>query len=298
MKAQSGVDATRILQNAKHTLFVEGKDGQQIDPLVMKQLLVSNELTSVEVQPLGACDNVRSAAQALILQHPSYYFLIDRDDQNHETVEQSWNAFPDPAKHNMLIWRKRELENYFIDPEYLSKSKFLKPGVDLRLEILADCSKRLFLDCANLTLLAISRELNRPLAISHFANPNHFTDRHAGEAALGRLTPQLENRKDENGAALDSSHVNQLYCIFVDELSGGLPALQYASGTWLERMSGKEIFNNIANRCFTVSDNEGKLLIGKEKSKAIATDLVRLPLDQQPSDFRDIVDLLRIRLKE
>ena len=79
MKFQRGGDATQVLQTAKHKLFVEGKDNQAIDPTVIQELLNNNELTAIEVQAMGSSDNVRSAAQALIHQHQSYYFLIDRD---------------------------------------------------------------------------------------------------------------------------------------------------------------------------------------------------------------------------
>ena len=36
MKFQRGVDATQVLQKAKHKLFVEGKDNQEIDQLLFK----------------------------------------------------------------------------------------------------------------------------------------------------------------------------------------------------------------------------------------------------------------------
>jgi hypothetical protein len=108
--------------NRVHKVFVEGSNDEEIDPIVIKELLRINGLTQVQVLVMGGCDNVRSAAQALFHEHPSYYFLIDRDDQDAQTVENYWLNFPDPATHNLLIWRKRELENYFIDPSYLQNS--------------------------------------------------------------------------------------------------------------------------------------------------------------------------------
>ena len=101
-------------------------------------MLNTNELTAVEVQAMGSCEHIRSAAQALIHQHSAYYFLIDRDDQNQITVDDSWSKFPDPNAYNMLIWHKRELENYFIAPDYLEKSSFLKPDVDVKQRILKE----------------------------------------------------------------------------------------------------------------------------------------------------------------
>jgi len=295
VKFQLGVDATQVLQAAKHKLFVEGKDNQEIDPAVIHELLNNNGLTAIEVQAMGSCNNVRSAAQALIYQHPAYYFLIDRDDQDLATVDQSWVKFPDPIAFNMLIWRKRELENYFIDPDYIEKSSFLKSDIDVRQRILDVCCSRLFLDAANLTLLYLSRELRRPLAIGHFANPEHFKNESGGVLQLEQLSG-FTDKKSSVVAVLEKDFVKQKYSNFVNELSGGIYPLQYGFGTWLERMSGKEVFGVIANECFQVKDASDKVLQGKEQNKQIAKQLVSLPLEQQPSDFQDIVKLLKIRI--
>lgn len=296
MRFERGVDATQVLQAAKHKLFVEGKDNQAIDPAVIQELLNNNDLTAIEVQSMGSCDNVRSAAQALIHQHSSYYFLIDRDDQDLATVDQSWVKFPDPTAFNMLIWRKRELENYFIAPDYIEKSSFLKSDIDVRQRILDVCCSRLFLDAANLTLLYLSRELRRPLAIGHFANPELFKDEGEGILQLELLADQLEDKKTSIAGVLEKDFVKQKYFHFVNELSDGVFPLQYGSGTWLERMSGKEVFRVIANQCFQVRNASNVLLQGKEQNKQIAKELVSLTLSQQPSDFQDIVKLLKTRI--
>ena len=288
MKLQPGVPA-------KHKLFVEGKDNQEIDPVVIQELLKNNELTAIEVQAMGGCDNVRSAAQALIDQHPTYYFLIDRDDQDQATVDQSWSKFPDPNAYNMLIWRKRELENYFIDPDYLEKSSFLKHNSHVRQRILDVCRSRLFLDAANLVLLYLTRELQRPLNIKHFATIERFKNKDDGVMQLEQLAEQFDHKKSSVFGILGLDTVKQLYSDFVNELSGSVFPLQYGSGTWLERMSGKEIFHVIANECFQVLDSTDTLLHGKEKNNQIAKNLVRLPLEQQPHDFQEIVNALKTR---
>ncbi len=295
MKLQRGVDATEVLQKAKHKLFVEGKDNQEIDPVVIQELLNNNELTAIEVQAMGGCDNVRSAAQALIHQHSSYYFLIDRDDQNQTTVNESWLKFPDPSSYNMLIWRKRELENYFVAPKYIGKSSFLKPNVNIEQRILKECNRRLFLDAANLTLYALSRELRKPLIIKHFAEPAQFKNVNDGLLQLEQLSG-LVYKKTEAVAILKNDTVKRIYVDFVEELSGGVLPLQYDSGTWLARMSGKEIFRVIANQCFEVKDASNSILTGKEQNKQIARQLAKLPLAEQPADFQELVALLKKRV--
>jgi len=295
MKLQRGVDATEVLQKAKHKLFVEGKDNQEIDFFVIQELLNNNELTAIEVQAMGGCDNVRSAAQALIHEHSSYYFLIDRDDQDQTTVNESWLKFPDPNSYNMLIWRKRELENYFIAPEYIGKSSFLKPDINVDQCILNECNRRLFLDAANLTLYALSRELRKPLTIKHFAEPAQFKNANDGLMQLEQLSG-LVDKKTKVVAILKNDNVKEIYAGFVKELSGDRLSLKYDSGTWLERMSGKEVFRVIANECFQVRDAANNLLTGKEQNKQIARQLSKLPLTQQPTDFQELVALLKKRV--
>ncbi|MFZ4555665.1 MAG: hypothetical protein ACOYN8_04715 [Pseudanabaena sp.] len=293
MRLESDVNATRVNQDAQHKVFVEGKDNQEIDPIVIKELLDNNNLTAVDVSTMGGCDNVRSAAQALIKEYPSHYFLIDRDDQDQQTVDKSWQSFPNPDDYNMLIWHKRELENYFIDPDYIKKSPRLKPQINIEERILDECNLRIFLDAANLTLYSIKRELGKTFPIRHFKNPDEFRDQNAGTLKLNGLAATIDDRKISVTTVLEGNAVNQRYLEFIQELSGGTIPLQYGSGSWLERMSGKEIFRAIANQCFEVEGAQGQLVTGKEKNKIIAKELTRLPLEQQPNDFQRLVSLLQ-----
>jgi hypothetical protein len=245
---------------------------------------------------MGGCDNVRSAAQALINEYPSYYFLIDRDDQDQQTVDKSWQSFPNLDDYNMLIWHKRELENYFIDPDYIQKSTYLKTEIDIRQRILDECNRRIFLDATNLTLYSISRELRKPLPIQHFKNPDEFRDQNAGSFKLEGLAAAMDNRKISVTTVLEKDAVNQRYIEFIQELTSGRIPLQYGSGSWLERMSGKEIFRSIANQCFDVKNLQGDFVTGKEKNKIIAKGLTKLPLQEQPSDFQKLICLLQDKI--
>lgn len=294
MRLQRGVDASRALQGAQHKVFVEGKD-DEIDPIVIGELLRANDLAQVEVRPMGGCDNVRSAAQALIRLHPSYYFLIDRDALSSKTVEASWNDFPNIEKYNMLIWRKRELENYFIDPEYLEKSEYIICSTaDLRERIRSECNCRVYLDAANLTLMDLHLELRKPFA-KHFRNPSDFSSEKDGESCLVSLSCVSE-KSDNIANILCKTSIQRKYKDFVEELTGGVYPLRYGSGSWIERMSGKEIFRAIAKSCFRVTDRDGKPLQGKEQHNEIAKALLSLPLAEQPEDFRKLFELLKERV--
>lgn len=295
MRLQRDVAVEDIRQSAKHTLFVEGKTNQAFDPIVMEELLSNNNLGRITVQAIGHCDNVRSAAEALIYHHSSYYFLIDRDDNDDSTVEKSWNSFPDLSQHNLLIWKKRELENYFIEPTYLANSSFLKTNLDdLKELILNECNQRIFIDAANFTILNLHRKVKRKFC-NQFRNLDKFKSQQDGEFALANLT-EIASKKHEIDEILTIDIVKQIYFKFVQELSGGTLPLQYGCGNWLEQLSGKEIMNNIMNQCFQVKDRNGKYLQGEERTKQVVKELLRLPLNQQPDDFQNLVTLLKTRI--
>ncbi len=139
----------------------------------------------------------------------------------------------------------------------------------------------------------MSGYLQKPLSVPHFKNRDEFRDQNAGKLKLERLALAIDDRKMSVTTVLEKDAVNQRYLEFIEELSGGTRPLQYGSGSWLERMSGKEIFRAIANQYFEVKSLQGQFVTGKEKNKIIAKELTRLPLEQQPADFQELVSLLK-----
>jgi hypothetical protein len=294
MRIVTGVSADQARQTAQHRVFVEGNNDEAIDPVVIRELLTTNGLTQVDAHAMGHCDNVRSAAEALIRQHPSYYFLIDRDDQSSATVEATWDNFPDPATHNLLIWRKRELENYFIDPDFLCNSDYLHVSKQVLSErIRSECQRRVFLDSANLVLCAMHREVRRPFA-QHFGNPVDFTNEAEGLQQLENLQA-LPERCGTIRLEFGRPKLRRQYRAFVRELSGSQFPLQYGTGKWLDRISGKEVFRAVAGSCFRVRSASRTVLQGKDQHNEIAKNLLRKPLAIQPTDFRQLVTLLTAR---
>lgn len=284
--------------NQGGTLFVEGKD-DKIDPTIIQKLLNKNKLDMLDVKAMGGCKNVNSAAEALFKHHPTYYFLIDRDDKDTETVEMSWRKFSD-SKTNMLIWRKRELENYFLDPEYLEQSQHLRPQqrTPVRENILKKCQQRLYMEAANLALLRINQKSEYPLSIKKFTAKENFATKENGFLQLENCADDINSAKEKTDQTLQVRYLKELYTQFIDEMTGGIDLLQYGKGTWLERISGKEVFHEIANDCFQVRDDiTGKILTGVAQHNRIAEDLLhRVEFNQQPADFQKLVDILKKRI--
>jgi len=115
-----GIRAEEVRLQGQHVLFVEGKDRSSVDPKILGELFGTD---TIKIEPLGPSYSIKSVAQALYSYHPTYYFLIDRDHHDDDFVAQCWNHFPDPDKYNLLVWKRREIENYFLDPNYLFPSK-------------------------------------------------------------------------------------------------------------------------------------------------------------------------------
>jgi hypothetical protein len=178
-----------ILQSRRHVLFVEGNDPEGIDPGILRVLLEDK----IRIEVLGPSFHIESAARALYSHHPDYYFLIDRDHYDDAFVNKCWSAFPSPDTPNLLVWRKREVENYFIDPEYLKNSTFLNVSEKtLSEKILEFSNQRLFLDIVNQVIISI-REDHKQNWIELFSNPNEFTSYNTAENKLISI-PQLLER--------------------------------------------------------------------------------------------------------
>jgi len=292
---QTGGQYATLDNAAKHWLFVEGKDNNAFDPVVLRALLITNDLPAVNVAALGSCDDIRQAAKAMVHQHPSYYFLIDRDGRSDEFVSKSWGAFPDPTTYNLLVWRRRELENYFLDPIYLKESQYLVKSEDeLTAKIQKMAQQRLFLDAANLVLLELREGLMRPPEAA-FRQPEQFQDR---AAALTQLQgcKGLADKKSKAAQLVEASHLETRLDAWLSKMTGGGATLEYASGEWLALMSGKELFHSVMNEAFKVNGSDGALLTGIKKNAAVVRKLLEMPLTKQPQDFQQLVTLIKLRV--
>jgi hypothetical protein len=293
MKATRDVPAEAVRQSASHVLFVEGSGKTALDPTVLEELVGQ----FVRVEPMGPSFHIASAAQALAQYHPTYYFLIDRDHLEDEVVEDSWTRFPDPKTDNLLIWRKRELENYFISPGYLAQSEFLSVSEEqLHDRILAACRKRFYMDVVNLVIIRIREELKQKW-VELFSRVSDFRTRDEALEMLLEL-PEFPSRKKETSKAVGRRTLKFQFESRLNEFTGGRETLERGSGKWLDLIRGKDIFQSIAGSCFKVRDSQSRLLQGKEKYLQIAKSLTRLPIERQPADFAELCTLLENRVKQ
>lgn len=295
MEVRSSVPSEAVNQTAAHVLFVEGSGQNAIDPRAITRLLRD---TDIAVKALGPSFSVKSAAQALHQHHPNYYFVIDRDHHDDEAVNKAWANFPDPATYNLLIWKKRELENYFLDPEYLSQSIFLtkcKPA-DMIKRLLKLASERIFFDIANQTIARL-RELQKAKWIEDFTNPANFP---TAAKAIDQLKScaTLGTRAGVVAGQLEFSNVEQTFLELEAEYLDGAAKPQLGKGLWLDKMRGKPMFSVLVNECFVVKDTDENVLTGSESVSLVAEELLQLDLARQPIDFQELHKLISSRIRK
>ena len=292
IRIDKGIHPEEIRQNGRHVLFVEGRDKDSLDPQIVGELFDG----MIRIEPLGASFSVKSVAEALHPFHPTYYFLIDRDHHDDDFINQCWDNFPDERTHNLLIWKYREIENYFLEPDYLIYSDFLKVSKKvLAKKIKQLCQERLYLDAANHVIVSIREELKRNW-IQKFTNPSDFETR---EQAVGnlRMANEFESFKNSVADRVDPDNVERRFDHILNKMTQGLEPLEFGTGKWLEMIQGKKVLPRlIHSECFKVVDLEGDLLQGQDKINQVVKNLLTKDISKQPHDFCELKRIVEKRL--
>jgi len=195
-------------------------------------------------------------------------------------------------------WPRSELENYFLEPDLLARSSYLKPRFSkerIADEILRLFNTRIYFDIANLTILRLREKLKEKW-IDLFRDPLPFKNQ---KDALGILLARQEFREKSRVTSthLSKMFVSSLFTEICRDCFGGSTELKLEQGRWLELVNGKEAMRSVMNTCFSVRA-EGVDIQGERKFTTIARDLVSsVPIAEQPADFRRLKELLTEKLK-
>lgn len=242
VQVRTGIRPEEVRAGGEHVLFVEGSEDGSLDQAVLRALLSG----TLRIETMGPAYSVRSAAQALARHHPRYYFLIDRDHYDDEFVERSWKNFPDPETNNLLVWRRREIENYFLDPGFLAESVYCEAGEpELTTTLVAAAQERLFLDTANIVISSI-REEQKWTWIDHFTNPADFSSK---DEAMDRLVAQeaFSERSSKVSAMVSKDEITERFERSLETMTGGGEELYYGTGRWIEMVRGKKVLGRLLN---------------------------------------------------
>ncbi len=292
VSVKRGIRAEEVRFQGQHVLFVEGKDEESVDSKALNELFDNR----IQIETLGPSFYVESVAEALSSYHPTYYFLIDRDHHKDDFVDRCWNNFPNPATRNLLVWRRREIENYFLEPAYLLHSQFCQASQgDLEEKVLKCANERLFLDAANHVVISIREELKRNW-IEKFSNPADFSTK---GKALQRLinANQFGQYRSTVDQTVSADEVEHRFHECVELMTGGQSTLAFGTGEWLCMVQGKKVFAQVINSgCFSVQAMDGTVLQGREKINEIVKDLLQKDTSVQPADFVTLKQLIDTRM--
>lgn len=269
-----------IDQSFEHTLFVEGK--KDFDSTVLQNLLAD---IPINIQSLCSCKHINAAADALYDSHKKYYFIVDRDYKEIEDVEASWDNFPDENTKNLLIWRKRELENYFIEPDYLAKSKYIKSDCtieNIKEVIINTAQNILYYDVAKRIISTF-----KPCSNEDF---QQSSDRNECFQQLVYTIKKMH----ENCTIPDEDELSRKFEEYLSKYTGGCENLNYDNKNWLNLISGKEIFDEVIKQCFMVKGTNNKIKQGNDAKKEIIKDLLKK--NDQPNDFKQLVKIIEERI--
>lgn len=302
---KNGIASEEVL-GKRFTLFVEGEEDSSIDALILEILLgdsgtifVKNE--DIRVKTLGGCSTIKSAAGSMHKIYPNYFFLIDRDYHTEKYVNKCRADFLDPNKKNLLVWRRTEIENYFLDPNYLVRSRFCcSSRGELERKILDISSKRLFLDAANHVVMTINDKF-KTANDKTFSNPAEFSDRNAALEKLETVREFFENRAADLVRIISMDGIQRLYDSLLSDMTGNREELAFGVGSWLEMTAGKEILNEVVvnSQCFRFPRDKPDFQDqdqDKKKLRAVIRDVLSRGEESLPDDFRDVRALILGRI--
>ena len=245
---------------------------------------------------MGPSYSVQSAAQALVRHHPNYYFLVDRDHHSDEFVNQCWRNFPDIDTYNLLVWRRREIENYFLDPGILVTSSHCHWSVDeLEKALVRFATNRLFLDVVNYVVSSV-REEQKTTWVQHFSNPDEFPSK---AEAIDRLMSMHEfpDRRRAVSTMVTKQELRRRFQSTLAVLTGGGEELVYGRGRWVEMIKGKAVLGRLLNAGgFRVRDAQGGNVTGKEMTRVILSELAK-DVDRRPDDISELGRLIENRVQ-
>lgn len=291
---RTGIRAEEVRTGGEHVLFVEGKEEESLDQAVLRALLGE----TIRVEAMGPSYSVRSAAQALARHHPKYYFLIDRDHHDDDFVEDCWRRFPDVGVDNLLVWRRREIENYFLEPPFLAQSSYCRASEsELGGVLQRAAQERLYLDVANAVISSI-REDQKTTWIRQFRNPADFR---SIEDSLRHLMSASEfaRRSRQVSAMVSGAEITRRFEERLQSMTGGEEHVALGTGRWLEMIRGKRVLARMLNSGgFVVEDREGRRVAGRDMTYVVLRELVVKDVDARPADLGELLTLIRSRVAD
>ena len=292
MRAKIGIRADEV--RFEHVLFVEG-DEDSFDIKVLSELLTDSQ---VIIRYLRTSSSIKSASDALIEHNPRYYFLVDRDQDRYskEEIEKYWEDFSRHERWNFLVWRRREIENYFLEARYLCQSDYCcVEQSELEEKILRAAGERLLFDVANYVVTSLREEL-KTTGIENFSRLEDFSTKASALQELKSVQEALERHCSSILKVASYEAVERRFLERLDIMTGGSDELAFGCGDWINMIKGKKVLNKVIHsECFRVPSLDGGSVEGSDKLYEVARNILRK--DYQPKDFLALKCLIKARIR-
>jgi hypothetical protein len=284
------------VEQHKKVVHVEAQDIEQDEYKAFSFLLGDK----IEVLPFQGNKSLFAAAQAFANTQPNWYFIVDRDYTPTVKVEERWENFPHGCK--VLMWRKREFENYLLNPEWIHAGLLkMKENDELSGKIPSvKTIETHIVECANERWLndAIHYVLHKQVQSFNLAIPNAnvFGDCKTLEEFNTSLNVEIANLEKRLEHSFSGELRRNIVSGFQEHLAllAGVQyselmetpkfQLKWGQGEWQTYLSGKEIWTAVTR----------KFLKTKARRKKLVEAMFGQLSDDSlyPEDFKEVKRLL------
>ncbi|MDI9349709.1 MAG: hypothetical protein QM537_06875 [Candidatus Symbiobacter sp.] len=254
--------------NNTHKVYVEGV----FDALIVREILKKINFLH-PVYHLGGSKIVKGVSNVLLKNHNNCHFIIDRDHHEDNEVNQSWENFTG-IDGGVIIWKKREIENYFLDAHYLCNAIGLKPkqttdSVHKKICTLAEQS--FYMMAANKTIQEFRSLYFGTLKVhSEFSDYIKFKSK---ESSLDEIINTAKEMKENINLSTINSYDFEFN--FLENYTYIKCDFPKKNGVWLDRIYAKNVLSQLGNQIFYNDQDKNKIF----------SDLISRVVTEEPEDF-------------
>ena len=252
MKTTIGIYENRINFRGDCIVFSEGRDSS-IDKIVLESLL-SDLPKPPKICPLGTSFHLKSASDAfkysvsddLNNYTQNWCFIIDRDHHTYDDINKEWNNLKKGKAPKLLYWRKKEIENYLLDPSLLKKSDLLIDYTieDLKHKIVKYANRYLYMFAVNQVIIQVREEL-KGCWIKLYKDFGQFKN---FEDSIKQLTKNkcFEKHLNRHGELITIESLKQnVIKALIDYTGNEQYCIEWGKGTWQDLMPGHELLYGV-----------------------------------------------------
>lgn len=239
-------------------IFCEGGN-ESVDVVFYKTILGINA-NQFEFKPIGSSNTLLSFAETKLIDNG--FCLIDRDFRTDTEVLKLENNY------NIIFLKVHEIENFFLNTDYLQKLDYLRNGVDIQQQINHVIQIKRIRFLADFLQFKINNHLDKFPRISKLKN-SELPDE---EEIINTLFSKLDTNYDEVQVK-----IREIKETYIEGWKNDFEKLD------INLLPAKEIFKELKNKIF----------INPPKESDIAKDIAKLMLEDNflPENIKDIFQI-------